>query len=352
MNDTLYRLLDHDAGELPQAAPLNETEVTEIMKRFKEDNKTNSAKRRRISVRRKLIVSAAAAVIAAASLPAMTAFGSGTAYYLLYNIAPSVAQTFKPVQQTCEDNGFEMTVISAERKGSEASVYLAMHDTTGSSPDGEYDLYDSYRINVPKDMTGHCSFSDYDADTHTAYFVVHLETMDGSEMPEDKVTFFVTEMLMGKKNYNEELDGIDLGSIPRDADTVSIDEIDGFEAYQDISEVQGLGFLPDSDTPISTPAEGVSVRNIGYADGALHILTKYDNTRETDNHGFISLVDKNGKEIYGDVCSYYKGDHKDCYVEQIIPVEYERLAEYTLHGDFTTCQAHITGDWQVTFPLE
>ena len=147
---------------------------------------------------KRIISIAAAAALIICPLPTLTAFGVDPAYNILYRIAPSVAQTFKPVQKTCEDNGIEMTVISAERNGSEASVYLAMHDTTGTCPDGDWDLYDSYRINVPHDMTGHCSFSEYDADTHTAYFVVHLETMDGSALPNGKVTFSVHEMMTGK----------------------------------------------------------------------------------------------------------------------------------------------------------
>ena len=82
-----------------------------------------------------LISCAAAAALIACPLPAMTAFGVGPAYDILYNIAPSVAQTFKPVEKSCEDNGIEMNVISAKREGSEASVYLAMHDAAGVYPE-------------------------------------------------------------------------------------------------------------------------------------------------------------------------------------------------------------------------
>jgi len=127
---------------------------------------------------RKIVPIAAAAALITCPLPTLTAFGVDPAYNILYHIAPSIAQTFKPVQKSCDDNGIEMSVISAERRGSEASVYLAMNDTTGTCPDGDWDLYDSYHINVPRDMIGHCSFTEYDADAHTAYFVVHLETME------------------------------------------------------------------------------------------------------------------------------------------------------------------------------
>ena len=161
---------------------------------------------------KRIVAFAAAAALIVGTLPTLTAFGVTPAYNILYQFAPSVAQTFKPVRKTCSDKGIEMTVISAERKGSEASVYLAMHDTTGTYPEGEWDLYDSYSINVPRDMTGHCSFSYYDAETHTAYFVVHLETIDGSTMPEGKVTFSVHEMLLGKVRTSGIIEEIDTES--------------------------------------------------------------------------------------------------------------------------------------------
>lgn len=301
------------------------------------------------------IVSVAAAALITCSLPTLTVFGYEPAYNVLYHIAPSVAQTFKPVQKNCEDNGIEMTVISAERSGSEASVYLAMHDTTGTCPDGEWDLYDSYQINVPRDMSGHCSFSEYEADTHTAYFVVHLETMDSSEMPKGKVTFSVNEMLMGKVHNSVAIENIDMTNIPFEPQTETRNEINGGYAYQELPEPEEYRFLQSSNQSLCTPANGVTIVNIGYIDGALHILTKYDDIPHTDNHGHIELIDKNGNVI-GEKTeigfNYWDTLYKNCYTEQIIPVSYDILSECTLKGSFVTAQGYISGDWQITFPLE
>ncbi|MBR3631305.1 MAG: DUF4179 domain-containing protein [Oscillospiraceae bacterium] len=304
----------------------------------------------------KWIVSvAAAAALIICPLPALTAFGVDSAYNVLYHIAPSVAQTFKPVQKTCEDHGIEMTVISAERIGSEASVYLAMHDTTGTCPDGEWDLYDSYHINVPSDMTGHCSFSEYDADTHTAYFVVHLETMDGSTMPEGKITFSVQEMLLGKEETNAVLEAIDMSSIPYEPQTMTLSEISGGSSYDELPDPQEYRFLIPSKQAICTPTKGVSVESIGYIDGTLHILTRYDDIPHTDNHGYIELVDQNGNMISEKTqisFSYWDTAHRDSYTEQIIPVSYDLLEECTLQGKFVTAQDYTSGDWEITFSLE
>lgn len=305
--------------------------------------------------KRRIISIAAAAALVICPLPTLTAFGVESAYNVLYQVAPSIAQTFKPIQKTSEDNGIEMTVISAERSGSEASVYLAMHDTTGSCPDGEWDLYDSYRINVPHDMIGHCSFSEYNADTHTAYFVVHLETMDGSTMPKGKITFSVYEMLMGKTRFSDIIKDIDMCSIPYEPPTTTREEIDGKYANEGLPESQDYRFLLSSDKPISTPVSGVSIENIGYIDGALHILTRYDDIPHTDNHGYIELVDKNG-DVIGEKTEfgffYRDTAHNNNYTEQIIPVSYDILDECTLQGNFVTAQDYISGNWKITFPLE
>ena len=296
---------------------------------------------------------AAAAALITCPLPALTAFGYEPAYNMLYHIAPAAAQTFKPVQKTCEDNGIEMTVISAERSGSQASVYLAMHDTTGSCPDGEWDLYDSYHINVPRDMVGHCSFSEYDADTHTAYFVVHLETMDGSTMPKGKITFSVHEMLLGRIETNTSLEDIDMSSIPYEPQTVLRPDISGGYAYKGKPEVKDYRFLSPQETPLCTPAPNVSVMNIGYIDGALHIQTRYEDNAHTDSHGFISLIGSDGEKI-GETTEFgfYYQDDSNNYMEQMIPVSYDMLGECTLQGEFYTAQGYTSGDWEITFPLE
>lgn len=303
---------------------------------------------------KRIISIAAAAALIICPLPTLTAFGVDPAYNILYHIAPSVAQTFKPVQKTCEDNGIEMTVISAERNGSEASVYLAMHDTTGTCPDGDWDLYDSYHINVPHDMTGHCSFSEYDADSHTAYFVVHLETMDGSAMPNGKVTFSVHEMMTGKIKTKTALEAIDMSSIPYEPQTMTRNEISGGFSYDELPDPQEYRFLIPSEQTLCTPAPNVSVMNIGYFDGALHILTRYEDNSHTDSHGFIKLCNTNGVQI-GETTEfgfyYFDDTNKDNYMEQIIPVSYDELCKCTLQGEFVTAQDYTSGDWEITFPL-
>lgn len=305
--------------------------------------------------RNRLAAAVAAAALAICPLPVLTVCGVEPAYNVLYRIAPAAAQTFKPVQRSCEDQGIEMTVISAERKGSEAGIYLALHDTTERCPDGAWDLYDSYDIRVPEDMSCHCSFAEYDDETQTAYFVVHLETMDGSDMPEGKVTFSVRELLRGKKHVSGGITALDLSAVPQDPQMQRRTEISGGSACAELPDPADYRFLVPAEKPLAAPAPGISVMGIGYADGALHILTKCENVRETDNHGFIELHDMAGncvQETQWISFSYKAENEQDSFQEMIYPVAYEDLQDCTLYGDFVISQQHLTGNWQVTFPLE
>lgn len=308
---------------------------------------------KRTKWKKRIIAASAAAVLIIGTLPTLTAFGYDRAYDVLYNIAPPVAQKFKPVLLTCEDQGIVLTVVSAERSGSKASIYLAVHDVSGSFPTGKWDLYDSYHINVPFDMTGTCSFSEYSTEDHTAYFVVEMETMDGRPMPEGKVTFGLNELVMNMTETKTTLDAIDMSKIPYEPQTTEQTEIRGGYSQDELPPAKDQHFLLSQDTPICEPAPKVSVMNIGYIDGALHILTCFK--EKSVSHGFVSLIDSNGDEIgentgYG---YYYNNTiNNDKYLEQIIPVSYEELSKCTLQGEYVSAECSISGDWEITFELQ
>lgn len=299
---------------------------------------------------------AAVLLLIACPLPAMTALGSDGAYNMLYELAPSLAQTFTPVRKSCVDDGIEMTVISEKCEGSTAQVCLAMRDLTGETSYDYWDLYDSYMFNFPYDMNGHCKFSDYDEDTNTAYFIVELETMNGRDMPKRKVTFSVRELLLGREKTMGDID-IDMSSIPVEPEAVHRDDITGAGAYDYIPDSADYRFLVPADDPICRPADNASLDAIGYVDGALHVLMRYEDVGHTDSHGWISLADRSGNEVIAekesfDFTYWYDDEHTDMCYEYIIPVEYDRLADCTLCGEFCTALEYRSGRWRVTFPLK
>ena len=86
--------------------------------------------KRRIS--KKVILSLIAALIAFSAL-GITSFAkayNASLDEVLYYAFPSVAQSLKPVNLSCEDNGIKMEVISADIKDNEAYIYVSMQDIT------------------------------------------------------------------------------------------------------------------------------------------------------------------------------------------------------------------------------
>ncbi|MDE7365615.1 MAG: DUF4179 domain-containing protein [Ruminococcus sp.] len=296
-------------------------------------------------------IAAAAMLCIAVPLPAMTAFGSDTAYNLLYMAMPSVAQTFKPIQKSCEDKGIRMEVISADIQGDEAHFYISIQ---GDMIDETTDLYDSYNIKCPFDSVGHVSFSDFDKETKTAHFVVNIKTMNGEKIPKGKVTFSVRELIFDKHEFEGAIDGIDLSEVPKNPPTTKEVRYRGHGSKYEI-DISDYSYLIPNAEPLSVPIDGVSVTGIGYIDGALHIQTYYENLLKTDNHGYVYLVDENGNLIgdnyFADI-SFWENDGDGSYDEKIIPVDYNELENCSLMGWFSTSNGYESGDWEVTFKMK
>lgn len=316
------------------------------------------AKRPSVIIKRRWIKSASAAAVLllclAMPLPTAVAFGSDIAYKALYAISPSVAQTFKPVQKTCTDNGIKMEMIAASIEGSEASFYISLQDLEGKGLDPTVDLFDSYSIKSPYDSTGHCSFSDYDEETNTAYFLVNIERMDGKKIKNDKITFSLRELIFGKQNFEGILSEIDMNSIPYEPDTQSCISYRGASFKYNEPDHEAMRYLIPAGIPLASPIDGVSVTGIGYIDGALHIQTYYEDISHTDNHGWLRLTDSSGEPVeftqeYN--VSFWDNENKGSYDEKIIEMPYEDISKYQLYGNFITSKGYESGKWEITFEL-
>lgn len=319
-----------------------------------------------------LAVAAAAVLCAAVPLPLMTALGSDTAYNLLYIASPVVAQGFKPVQEVCVDSGIRMELISAEIEGDSAKFFIAMTDIGGVGLDETTDLYDSDWLKFRKDCTGHTSFSDFDPETKTAYFVTEMKTMDGSDFPKGKTTFGVRELIFGKESDQFVFDEIDLSDIPTVTETVSIDWFSGRSGGRDVGipsdEYLGsLRYLPEGRISLASPYDGISLTGLGYIDGDLHIQTRYSDVFRHDNHGSCYLIGENGEKsdlidldpdsifvtywAEGSNGSPAEGENDDIN-EFVFHMDSDELSKYKLGGEFFHSNGYVKGDWEVTFKLK
>ena len=106
---------------------------------------------------------------------------------------------------------------------------------------------------------------------------------------------------------------------------------------------------------IASPVDGVTLTGIGYVDGRLHVQVYYADILKTDNHGSISLVNREtGEQIECDgSAAFFDSKRAGSYEDYIFTgIEADALGTYALYGTFVTSAGPVEGNWSVTFPLE
>lgn len=286
---------------------------------------------------------------AAATVPAF--------YDALYLVSPSTAQFFKPVQLSCNDNNIRMEIIAMSVNENVAEIYISMQDLEGGRINENIDLFDSYQINTPFSSTNHCTFLEYDSDTNTATFLVTIEQWDAKKIVGDKITFSVGKFLSNKERFDGVIEDVDFKSEPLSVKTQMVNARglsgDLFNNCQEESENKFEVLLPEK--VICEPVQGAKITGIGYVDEKFHVQVYYEDIGGTDNHGFISLMDKNTNEIVecdGSI-SFFDGEAKGSYQDYIFTsVNEDILDDYSLYGEFIMADNLVEGNWSVTFPLE
>lgn len=307
------------------------------------------AERGRSHRRRRLYTACAAALLCIAM--AVTAFAAdmGNAYDLLYSAFPSLAQRLKPVQLSCVDNGIELKLISAEVDGDTARIYLGLRDLDGGRVDASTDLYDSYELRLPHDMTGHCAYTYFDEATGSACFLVEVSTTQGEKIDGEKLSFSLSCFLSDKREFS--------GVLPLNAADVQMKPDTQTEV-----NLRGGGGNPREDFEMNaflvpgelfSPMKGVVITGMGWVDGYLHVQTHYDDLHETDAHGGVYMQGADGfilESFYA--ADFWDADGRGSYTEQVFDVSPEELPDMRIFGVFSSFGSRTNGDWEITVPME
>ena len=282
---------------------------------------------------------------------------------LLYQIWPQAAMALRPVNLVSESQGIRMEVVSAVLNGKESLVTLTMRDLEDDRIDETTDLFDSAILQLPYDGAGTCVRTGYDPETKTVSFAVHMDFNMDHPAESDKVSFRVSRFLSHKREQTVDLTPYIMGTV-EEADSMPVPAIRGWggspaghddhQAVTDkVSRLRVLNTQRSLEIPI---ADGVTLTGIGMIDGAFHVQIRYSDILHTDNHGFLTLSDHNGKS-YADAglpeigsVSWF-GENHSSWEEYIFEQYPEDLTEAILSGTFTTASPAIEGDWYVTFPL-
>ncbi len=299
------------------------------------------------------------ALCLAVSATALAAADFDPVYRMIFSISPSAAQRLKPVKLSCEDNGIKMEVQSAEVSGSEANIVVSMEDLEGNRIDETTDLFDSYSINRAFDCTASCASLDYDKETGRALFLIHINQWGGHAVGGDKITFSVKRFLSSKQQFEGALPELDLAGAERAGETRRLTRIleslrggsgEGFDGTSE--EFASQDCLIPAEGGIYSPVEGMRVTAMGFVDDQLHIQLYFEDILETDNHGYIRLVDPEGNEAQSYSYSFWDDEQKGSYQEIVYSVSPDEIRNYQAYGTFVTSKGAVEGNWQVTFPLE
>lgn len=278
-------------------------------------------------------------------------------YQLMYMVSPSIAQFYMPVQESDEDNGIKMEVVSSYIHDNIAEIYITMQDLTGDRIDETTDLYDSYSINRPFDSAATCQQVGYDEQTKTATFLISITEWQKQRIEGDKITFSVKEFLSHKKNYRDIKIPIDLSSVTTEKATQKVDTLGGGgTGYQTYTEEGKATVLTPSQALPEFPVKGIDVTAVGYIDNQLHVQMEMKDRLKNDNHGSFYLKDTNGGMVECNANIYFSNQYEQQedridYCEYVFTIPKEEIGNYSLYGDFVTSDMLTEGNWRVTFPL-
>ena len=297
----------------------------------------------------------AAALVLCLALAATAAAYTDTGYAILYALSPAVAQSLRPVNESCEANGVRMTVDSAVIEDNAAYIRIALTDLEGDLFDSSIDLCDSYDVKKGFNASvvgGSCVLESYDEHARTAVFLTQLAPLDGTVIRPGKVTFRLSEFSGHTTLQDAPVQNVDLSAVGEAARTVSM-EASFFNTDEEQLADSTINCLPPGET-ITEICPGADVTGLGWIDGKLHVQIRTG----PYTSGIVYLTDapEDGMDE-GDIFDWarsphYVDDHRMICEDFIFDVSPDEAAALTLCGWFMTQSDPVQGPWEVTFALK
>lgn len=285
-----------------------------------------------------------------------------TALCIAAEVPSKLMDLFESVDEVVVCDGIEMRTISAVADDDSMMILYTLKDLEGNRISEDTSIYDFTLSRATAIGTYPVG---YDAETKTATFCMAGD--NGNQMKGRRITMSITSFLDGVpmelhetklKLYDLLQQQIGDSGEPGFRD-YSAGEEDSFWNAQnqrgaDLQEEFGkedhVFILLDGSMNIKIPGvDWVTVTNIGYKDGWLHVRVEYDDKKSEINHGYICLTDSNGNELDNAILNtpFQEGGE-----EFIIRVgTAEELADVYLSGVFTNYDALNTGEWKTTFKV-
>lgn len=163
-----------------------------------------------------------------------------------------------------------------------------------------------------------CENISYDTETKTATFLISISQWNEKDIIGEKITFCVREMLSNKQEYDAILTDLDLTQISATPKTITPTQIWG-GGGTNYNEMENNFQALKTTGILCSPIAEVDITAMGYVDGKLHIQVKYEDSLETDNHGYIYFKNDKGEEIHciANIAFSTDSEHQERYVEYV-----------------------------------
>lgn len=271
-------------------------------------------------------------------------------------------QLFESVNEASVYDGIELRIMSAAADEDSVMIFYTLEDLEGGRISASTQIYD-YNLTGPATMG--TFMENYDEKTKTATFLFMGDNIEG--MRGEKLTFSLQSFLNGSsmEMYKMEPNVGDLmakraedhgealfQSHPADRDWViwNAQNDRGAVLQEEWMKKEESFLLQGEPMALSLPGvDWVTVTNMGYQDGWLHVRVKYDEEKGKINHGYLCLTDSTGAEMENAILNSPLSDGRE---EFIISIDDRaELNDLYLGGFFTNNQSLHTGEWKVTFEV-
>ena len=272
---------------------------------------------------------------------------------------------FEPVNKAVVYDGIELRVVSAVADEDSMVIIYTMRDLKGDRISESTSIYD-FSLSSAR-ATGNFPV-DFDEETKTKTFCMAGD--NGEEMKGRKLTMSVTSFLGGStmELYKTDISAYDLlreqsGDLLGSGFEVRHAPEDGYnwhwagqnekgaELREAFDQAQEALVLPEGSMNLAIPGvDWVTVTNIGYQDGWLHVRAEYDEEKSEINHGYICLTDPEGNQLDNAVLRTPFSENGEEFI--ISAGGAEELKGVYLTGFFTNYGSLYTGEWEATFKVK
>lgn len=270
---------------------------------------------------------------------------------------------FEPVNKKVVYDGIEMRIVSAVADDDSMMILCTLRDLTGSRISKYTSIYD---FSLSRATTLGASLVDYDEETKTATFC--MAGNNGEEMKGRELTMSIGSFLNRTPIELRETNLNVYDLLQRQAGDSGATNYRGYNAAEENSYwnaqnkkgaelqeriragEQALLLSEGSMNIVIPGANWVTITNLGYKDGWLHVRAKYDEEKSEINNGYICLSDAEGNELDNAVLNTSLPGGSEEFI--IRAGKADELKDVYLAGVFTNYDSLHTGEWQTTFKVK